>query len=139
RRDYPRLPARRDAHPKMHGCVQAELRVDRDPPEGFRHGIFARPNASYRAWIRFSNAFGIEHDLESEARGMAIKVLHPEAHDGQDFLLATYDAFFMPSVEPYAEFARTLADRPASIPWFFFRRGLWRGFWALWMARVSPP
>src|SRR5262249_50199525 len=137
-RDYPRLHVRRDAHPKMHGLVQAEVRVNGDVDEDLRRGLFADPRAVFDAWIRFSNAFGIEHDLESEVRGMAIKVLHPDAPDGQDFLLATHHAFFMSRVEPYAEFARTLVEHPGKVPWFFLKHGMLRGFWAMLMARVSP-
>lgn len=77
RRDHPphRLPARRDAHPKHHGTVQAELIVDPDVPEALRHGVFATPGRRYDAWIRFSNAFRVRHDVVRDARGMAVKLL----------------------------------------------------------------
>jgi hypothetical protein len=71
----PRL--KRDAHPKMHGCVQATLEVNPKIDDNFAHGVFARRDdaAPYKAWVRFSNAFSIQHDLEIETRGMAVKLL----------------------------------------------------------------
>src|SRR5262249_6197001 len=54
RRDHaPGALARRDAHPKHHGCVRAEFRVDADVPADLRYGIFAQPRV-YPAWIRSS-------------------------------------------------------------------------------------
>src|SRR5580698_3377136 len=47
-------PARRDAHPKGHGCVKAEFRVLDDLPPELRVGLFASPRR-YDTWIRFSN------------------------------------------------------------------------------------
>ena len=47
-------PARRDAHPKGHGCVTAEFQVLADLPADLAWGLFAAP-ATYKAWIRFSN------------------------------------------------------------------------------------
>src|SRR5262245_60860704 len=96
---------RRDAHAKMHGCVQAELTVPDDVPEPFRHGIFARPG-TYSVWVRYSNAHGLQHDLELDPRGMAFKVLGIEASaderltpqvSAQDFLMVTHHSFFVPS------------------------------------------
>jgi Catalase len=107
RKEHPRPsrqePARRDAHPKHHGCVPATLEIERNLPEALRQGIFATPGP-YKAWVRFSNAFKVRHDLERDARGMAIKVMGVRyAADGeetQDFLLVTHKVFF----------ARTPAD-----------------------------
>src|SRR5688500_5398122 len=73
--DYAPPAIKRHAHPKMHGCVQARFRVNDDVPDDLRHGIFANLGQEYRAWVRFSNAFGIDHDLKWENRGMGIKVL----------------------------------------------------------------
>src|ERR1700694_5499695 len=56
-RDYPPgvRPARRDQHPKAHGCVRGEFIVDENVPEQLRHGLFKEPRA-YSAWIRFSSS-----------------------------------------------------------------------------------
>jgi len=77
RRDHPphRPPVRRDAHPKHHGTVRAEVIVDPDLPAALRHGVFATPGRRYPAWIRFSNAFRVRHDAVKDARGMAVKLL----------------------------------------------------------------
>jgi len=75
---YPpgKRPVRRDAHPKAHGCVRAEFRVNADLPPRFAHGVFV-PGAAYQAWIRFSNGSGdpTRADSKGDARGMAIKLL----------------------------------------------------------------
>ena len=140
--DYDPPHVKRDAHPKMHGCVQAILRIDEpmrldpgtDEVTAVRHGIFAAsPGTERPAWVRFSNAFGFQHDLEWETRGMAMKVLDVDPRDRtrhQDFLLATFDAFFLPDPAHYAEFFRAARTGPASVGAFFFRRRF-RGAWAL--------
>ena len=76
RRDYPPgTLARRDAHPKHHGCVRAEFRIDADVPAKLRHGVFAEPR-TFPAWIRFSNgAPKAQSDHRRDQRGMAIKLL----------------------------------------------------------------
>jgi len=97
-------PACRDAHPKHHGCVRATFRVGDtlDPrlkevlgPHGC--GVFV-PGQEYDAWVRFSNALGVRHDLFLDARGMAIKLLAVGSTAGaeqtQDFLLVTHPTFF---------------------------------------------
>jgi Dyp-type peroxidase family len=139
--DYGPPRVKRDAHPKMHGCVQAELFVDPKIPLDLQHGVFvkpAKPDACYKAWIRFSNAFRIQHDLEFETRGMGIKLLDvpgPKLSDDeagtQDFLLATHDAFFLPDGTDYDKFAEAVgADPPNPFP-FFKQRGLWLAFYRL--------
>src|SRR5260370_4634381 len=68
-------PARRDAHPKAHGCVSAEFRVEDILPPNLEQGIFV-PGKLYPAWIRFSNgeANPQRSDGKGDARAMAIKV-----------------------------------------------------------------
>lgn len=119
RRDYPphRLPARRDAHPKHHGTVQAEFRVRNDVPESLRHGVLATPGASYPAWIRFSNAFRVRHDLVADARGMAVKLMGVDPARGdatQDFLMVTFPAFFAATATDFIEFPSALLPASAS-------------------------
>jgi hypothetical protein len=127
---------KRDAHPKMHGCVQAEVVVDPAIRADLRHGVFAVPGSRYRAWVRFSNAFGVDHDLKFDTRGMGIKLLGvsgdkpwSDEPSTQDFLLATHDAFFMPDEKDYNEFARAAgADPPNVVKFFLERRRLWHAF-----------
>jgi hypothetical protein len=135
---------KRDAHPKMHGCVQAEFIVDHDVAPEFRHGVFREAGRVYCAWVRFSNAFRIQHDLEAETRGMGVKLLRvtgdplddaevdAQRLHTQDFLLATHDAFFLPDSRDYADFTKATAD-PPKVLWFYLRRlpRLWRGWIAL--------
>jgi Catalase len=123
---YPpdKAPARRDAHPKHHGCVRATFTVRTDLPEPVQRGVFI-PGKSYPALIRFSNAFEVRHDLMIDARGMAIKLLRVEGRrvslpdlegkvpemleegvDTQDFLLVTHSEFFSRTA---AEFVRIVS------------------------------
>jgi hypothetical protein len=119
---YPpgRRPARRDAHPKAHGCVRAEFRVERDLGADLSHGVFV-PGAVYEAWIRFSNGNGdpTRPDIRGDARGMAIKLMgvpgkkllpsEPEAQT-QDFVLISNPTFFANDPSRYA----TLVERGTS-------------------------
>ena len=76
RRQYAPGGAKRDAHPKAHGCVRAELQVPATLPDRFTKGIF-QPGKTYPALIRFSNGSRNPDraDIKGDARGMAIKVL----------------------------------------------------------------
>ena len=137
RRDHaPGAVARRDAHPKHHGCVRAEFRVDANVPADLQYGIFAQPRA-YPAWIRFSNgAPRIQPDARRDQRGMAIKllgvpgekILEPERHaQTQDFVLASFPRFFIASVEHYVDFSRAAARKPAfRLFGYYFARVPWR-------------
>ena len=134
------MHVKRDAHPKMHGCVQAELVVDA-VPVGFRHGVFAKPG-TYRAWARFSNAFENHHDLENEPRGFAIKVLDvdgaridppvDEENSTQDFVMVTHDAFFLRDPNDYVDFLPAVERGSLRVAWFFLSKlRRWRGGVAL--------
>ena len=150
RQEYARPRVKRDAHPKMHGCVLAQFRVDDDVPADLRWGVFAHPGRLFDAWMRFSNAFRLQHDIEFETRGLGLKLLGvpgnrlvPDIADDephtQDFLFATHDAFFLPNVDEYAEFAQATAAGPMAIGQFFLRRPrLWRGFGAMLRSSVLP-
>lgn len=114
-------PARRDAHPKAHGCVRAEFRVEPDLPPALAQGAFV-PGATYRAWIRFSNGnsdpdrAGIRRD----ARGMAIKLtgvpgekLLASERDAttQDFVLISHPAFFADDPSRYLKLIERATSR----------------------------
>jgi hypothetical protein len=143
-----RLPARRDAHPKHHGCLAAVFEVDADLPEELRQGLFASPG-KYEAWVRFSNAFKMRHDLDRDARGMAIKVMgldgvdHGEAvtfAGTQDFLLVTHKAFFARTPSDFVDFPAAVAG--AGSPGALITRVLgfffgWRPFRFKWRGHVA--
>jgi hypothetical protein len=114
-RDY-RLgvrPARRDQHPKAHGCVRATFQVHSDLPENLRHGLFKEPR-TFNAWIRFSSSSAqMRSDTKRDAHGMAIKLmgvageklLEEEKHElTHDFVLANNDVFFVRSAADYVTF-----------------------------------
>ena len=112
--------ARRGAHAKAHGCVQAEFRVLDNLPEEVRVGIFREPRA-YPAWIRYSNAFGkIQDDSVGDARGMAIKLMGVERSESgtQDFVMINHPVFLVRNAADYVEFQKALSeDSPVK---FFF-------------------
>ena len=73
RRQYSAGNARRDAHPKAHGCVKAEISILDTLPAALSKGMLI-PGTTYQAWIRFSNGSGdpTRADIKRDARGMAI-------------------------------------------------------------------
>ncbi len=109
-------PARRDAHPKMHGCVEAELRVLDGLPPALAKGLFAVP-ATYQAWVRFSNGSGAPApDSHGDGRGMAVKVLGVGGSRSgtQDFIMINNPTFFVPDAAEYVDFNK------AANPFTFF-------------------
>jgi hypothetical protein len=111
-------PARRDAHPKAHGCVTAEFRVLDDLPESLRVGVFKEPR-TYQVWIRFSNGFETpQADSNGDARGMAIKLMGVEGSRSgtQDFLMINNPTLFVRDAVDYVAF-QTATDHPLR---FFF-------------------
>jgi len=119
-RDYHRGGARRDAHPKAHGCVRAKFNVLADLPVELQSGAFS-PGQSYDTIIRFSNGSpnAVGDDNSGDTRGMAIKVMdvpgaklfadpaHPTA---QDFILISSPYFFVNGSAGYTEFFRIVND-----------------------------
>jgi Catalase len=130
-RDYPPGSlARRDAHPKHHGCVRAMFQIDPELPAHLRHGVFAEPR-TFPAWIRFSNgAPHVQPDTRRDQRGMAIKLMDvpgvkvlDDERDAptQDFVLASCPRFFIRSIADYVKFARVATKKPAfRVLGFFF-------------------
>ncbi len=105
RRQYPTGTARRDAHPKAHGCVKAEFRVDEKIEPRFAKGVFV-PGKVYQAWVRFSNGNpdANKPDTDGMERGMSIKllgvpgakILESERQDTtQDFVMMSHPVFFL--------------------------------------------
>ena len=104
-------PALRDAHPKAHGCVQADFQVEKDLPPRLAQGVFL-PGRKYPALIRFSNgdADPMRPDAKPDARGMAIKLLDvpgdkilPDERDAetQDFIMINHPTFFVDDAARY--------------------------------------
>lgn len=114
RKQYKPGSARRDAHPKPHGCVKAEFHVLETLPDRLAKGIFT-PGKTYQAWIRFSNGSSdpTRPDIKKDARGMAIKVLgvpgkklleDEEQATTQDFILINNPVFFANDPARYLTF-----------------------------------
>ena len=114
RKTYSAGNARRDAHPKAHGCVKAELHIIDSLPNQLAQGIFI-PGKTYQAWIRFSNASKdpAHADIENDARGIAIKVLgvpgkklleEQSSATTQDFIMINHPVFFANDPQRYLSF-----------------------------------
>ena len=114
RKQYTPGSARRDAHPKAHGCVKAEVHVHETIPDTLAKGMFI-PGKTYDAWIRFSNGSSdpTRADIKRDARGLAIKVLgvpgksllrdEKEAMT-QDFIMINHPVFFATDPARYLSF-----------------------------------
>ncbi len=106
---------RRDAHPKTHACVRAKMKIDPSLlPRANQKGIFEKA-ASYDSWIRFSNGANngeAKHDLDSDVRGMAIKLMNvPGTPTGtHDFLLANMKEFFSKDGADYTDLVKTASQ-----------------------------
>ena len=107
----------RDAHPKMHGLVQAEFIVHADIPAALKVGVFEHAQ-TYAAWVRFSNASGTaQPDAKRDIRGMAIKLVGVAGEavlngaDGageQDFLLISTDVFLCRDLQVFDGMVRAV-------------------------------
>jgi hypothetical protein len=124
-------PARRDAHVKPHGCVQAYFEVLEGLPDTLRVGVLAEPR-TFDAWIRFSNgADPPAADRIGDGRGMAIKLMGVAGSPTttQDFLMINYPVFFVRDAADYVDF--TAAANPLKFffpglnPFAFRLRELW--------------
>lgn len=116
RKQYGPGNARRDAHPKSHGCVKAEFHVMATLPERLARGVFI-PDKTYQAWIRFSNGSSDagKADIDRDARGMAIKLmgvpgtklLEAESQaTTQDFIMINHPVFFANDPGRYLSFMK---------------------------------
>ena len=126
----------RDAHAVHHGIVIADFEVNADAPADLRKGLFATPKA-YRAFIRFSNAGGEDHDAELDFRGMAIKVTGVEGKKvlqnlvtdlipqdestTQDFHLVDCPVFFAKNAEHMSEFLDLRRKLREAKGWTYYR------------------
>ena len=119
--DYKPGTARRDAHPKAHGCVTATLNIRDDLPPELTGGVF-QPGASYQAVVRFSNGSpnATAPDIKGGTRGMAVKLFgvpgrklmaDPGNPDVQDFIMMSSPFFFINSARDYARFRDAVHSR----------------------------
>ncbi len=118
--------AKRDAHPKAHGCVTASFTVDPNIPADLRVGTFV-PGKRYDAWIRFSNGSKAD-DRENDARGMAVKVLGAEGQRllanedpgarTHDFVLSNHHTFFVSNLTDYVRFMETVVEKGNPLSFF---------------------
>src|SRR5687768_3539011 len=111
---YPSGGTLRQAHPKMHGNVQAEFIVEPNLPDELKIGIFKTSN-TYPCRIRFSNAHStLQPDTKKDVRGMAIKLFNVHGEKllinetdnlQQDFLLISSNTFIARNL---AQFHKTI-------------------------------
>jgi hypothetical protein len=121
REQYQAGNARRDAHPKAHGCVAATFHVNEALPNSLAKGVFV-PGKTYQAWIRFSNGSQDpgRADIKGDARGMAIKVMGVPGEKllesernatTQDFIMINHPVFFANDPQRYLSlFEKTSSD-----------------------------
>lgn len=137
RRDYESKSAKRDAHPKAHGCVSATLEFDADLPLELTGGII-QSGASYETMIRFSNGSpnAATPDAKGDTRGMAMKVFgipgdklfpDPGISDAQDFIMISSPSFFINSAKNYTKFFEAVNSgsllKMAAIPFYLGVKG----------------
>ena len=123
----------RGVHPKSHGCVKAKFVVREDIKKEYQVGLFAHPGNAYEAWIRFSNGVDqVTPDSKEDLRGLGIKLFGVEGVKlleaekfTQDFLFIGHDAFFVKSVEQFADFFENAARGRNPLRFFLtHKRGL---------------
>jgi hypothetical protein len=100
----------RDAHPKMHGLVEAEFIVHDDLPAVYKIGVFSKAKI-FKTWVRFSNANSTpQPDIKRDIRGIAIKLTQitganltedKDCLENQDFLLINSDVFLCADIETF--------------------------------------
>ena len=108
--EHPSGTLPRDAHPKMHGLVEAEFVVHSDLPDAYKIGVFAQAK-TFKTWVRFSNAnSAVQPDLKRDIRGIAIKLAEvpgeklsdeSECLDNQDFLLISTNTFLCNGIQTF--------------------------------------
>ena len=111
-------PDRRKDHPKSHGLVWGEFKIEDNIPELLKVGMFAQPK-TYPIWARFSNASEAEKrgklksDLDPDIRALAIKLLHVEGEkvlddekETQDFLLINHPVFMVRDAQGFANLTK---------------------------------
>lgn len=124
--DNPQHLAKRDAHPKAHGCVTGSFEMEANVAPDLAVGTF-KPGKKYDAWIRFSNGSNAD-DRKSDARGMAIKLLgvdgprllanEPPTARTHDILLSNHHTFFVTNLADYEKFMTNVAEKGNPLSFF---------------------
>ncbi len=135
--DFAPGEARRDAHPKAHGCVTATMQFDTDLPAELTGGVI-QPGAEHEALVRFSNGSPdpTAPDIAGDTRGMAVKLFGVPGDklytdlggpDTQDFIMISSPVFFINSAKNYARFFEAVnggkISQMAAIPLYLGVRG----------------
>lgn len=137
RKEYVTDIALRDAHPKAHGCVRAEFKINETLPPLLAQGVFIS-GKTYQAWIRFSNGSSNakQADIKKDARGMAIKLLEvsgknlsDENSSTQDFIMINHPVFFANDPARYLSFMQDINSdkflKKLHIPFALGAKGTW--------------
>ena len=148
--------ASRDAHPKEHGCIQAEFHAYQHLDPNLAKGVFAKGQA-YEALIRFSNSSenpnGNDHD--NDARGMAIKLTNRlQANKektraeirsmNQDFVMINHPVFILDDPSDYlsllqAQNSTSTLSKLFKIPFALGFRGMWNAYHTINQDQVMNP
>jgi catalase len=138
--------AARGVHAKGHACVKATVDVISNIPSQLQYGVFAKRNARYKAWIRFSNSgsnMANADDRAKDARGMAIKLLNAGKNlnggTTQEFIAHNSPAFFVTSVADYNQFVATKGDPSYFVQGYNPFQWRLRELWQLITAYAPPP
>ncbi len=139
---------RRDAHPKAHGCVSADLKIDNTKlSEEFRVGLF-KENLNHKAIIRFSNGDPDfkKHDADKDVRGMALKLVNvpyqnflqeagvESGTSNHDFVFMNATEFFIPNPKSYEKFMKSTQGRFGVLSYLLFH---WKTLGSIFKARVA--
>jgi Catalase len=146
RRSYAEGEARRDAHPKAHGCVRATFEVTPDLDPRLTKGVF-QPGKRYPAWIRFSNGNEDPNraDDKGDGRGMAIKLMgvsgdflskEGAANETQDFIMISHPVFLLDDASAYVSLVEAVNSegllasllRPIRVPLALGVAGTWNAY-----------
>ncbi|KQW96061.1 catalase [Acinetobacter sp. Root1280] len=137
RKQYTIGIALRDAHPKAHGCIRAEFKINDTLPKNLAQGIFI-PRKTYQAWIRFSNGSrdATKADNKRDARGIAIKILGVSGTkllnnevSTQDFIMINHPVFFVNDPDRYMSLIQDINSesffKKIHIPFALGAKGSW--------------
>lgn len=101
--------ARRDQHPKNHGVVWAEFKIESNLPASLQVGLFKESGKIFPAWIRYSNGQAMD-DSKGGSHGMAIKLMDVEGPKAlgdnaqtQDFVMIDHPVFFIRTIPDYIQ------------------------------------
>lgn len=126
--DHPSGIMPRDAHPKMHGLLEAEFTIHSDLPDVYKVGVFAQAK-TFKTWVRFSNASSAaQPDIKRDIRGIAIKLTEvlgekltdePDCINDQDFLLISTNTFLCDGIQTFDGMLKAIQGSWWQKIWFF--------------------